>query len=55
MAKIDVKDYLSELKKEHQEGYAQGYADAWIEIEKMVKQSSFEAGCQVAINRKTNN
>lgn len=51
MPKIEVKDYISELRAEHQKGFQDGYATAWKEINRIVRQAAIEASIQASTKR----
>ena len=46
MAKVEVTDYVSELRAEYQQGFQDGYASAWREIQNVIKHAVIEASIQ---------
>ena len=51
MAKVEVTDYVSELRAEYQQGFQDGYASAWREIQNVIKHAVIEASTQASTKR----
>ena len=51
MAKVEVTDYVSELRAEYQQGFQDGYASAWREIQNVIKHAGIEARIQASTKR----
>ena len=51
MGKIEVTDYISELRSEYRQGFKNGYAKAWEDIQKIIRQSAIEASIQLTTKK----
>ena len=49
MLKISTKDYVFALSAERHQGFRDGYAAAWEEISKIVKEAAIKASLQAAV------
>lgn len=52
MLTMNAKEYINELRTEYNNGYDQGYADAWTEISKIVQTAAFESAIKANIKRR---
>ena len=47
----DPQDYIKELEAEYQQGFQDGYASAWREIQNVIKHAVIEASIQVSARK----
>ena len=51
MAKVEVTDYVSELRAEYQQGFQDCYSSSWREIQNVIKHAVIEASIQASTKR----